>query len=120
MADRMLMISWGQSVRGREERALEVFNESVGLWGRMQQDGRIESFDVHMLMPNGGMLGYAELKGSADQIAAAREDDEFMRSLTDASMIVDDLRVTPGLCNEGVAEQLGRFQEAVARVPQTA
>ena len=52
MADRLLFIGWGPPVRGREERALEVFNESVGLYGRLQQDGRIDSFDVSLLRPN--------------------------------------------------------------------
>ncbi len=28
MADRVLFIGWGETVRGREERALEVFNET--------------------------------------------------------------------------------------------
>ena len=52
MADRVLFIGWGTPVRGREERALEVFNESLGLYGRMQQEGRIESFDVTLLGAN--------------------------------------------------------------------
>jgi hypothetical protein len=41
MADRMLFIGWGAPVRGLEERGLEVFNDAIGLLGRMQQDGRI-------------------------------------------------------------------------------
>ena len=53
MADRVLFISWRMVVRGREERALEVFNEALGLYGRMQQEGRIERFDVVLLEPNG-------------------------------------------------------------------
>jgi hypothetical protein len=37
MADRVLFISWGEAVRGREARGLEVFNEAMGMLGRMQQ-----------------------------------------------------------------------------------
>ncbi|HEX4717264.1 MAG TPA: hypothetical protein VH300_01945 [Thermoleophilaceae bacterium] len=118
MADRLLMISWGETVRGREERALEVFNESVGLAGRMQQDGRIESFDVVLLSPNGGITGYLEMHGSAQQIAAIQEDQEFQRNTVDASLIVEDLRHTVGFTNEGVAQQMALYQEAVAKVPQ--
>ena len=44
MADRALFIGFGIPVRGREERAVEVFNEFVGMFGRMQSDGRIESW----------------------------------------------------------------------------
>jgi len=121
MADRMLFIGWGASVRGREERGLEVFNESVGLYGRMQQEGRIEGFDVVLLNPHGGHLeGYIELHGSAPQLAAVREDEEFKRTLVAASLIVDDLRIVDGYANEGVAQEMTLYQEAVAQVPQSA
>ena len=73
MADRVLFIGWGAAVRGMEARGLEVFNEALGLLGRMQQDGRIEGFDVVLLEPNGGMNGYVTVKGTAEQITAMRE-----------------------------------------------
>jgi hypothetical protein len=118
MADRVLMISWGEPVRGREERALEVFNESVGLMGRMQQDGRIESFDIVLLNPNGDMGGYMLLHGSNEQIAALDVDEEFMRNTVDASLIVENLRHDVGYTNEGVARQMQLYQEAIGKVPQ--
>ena len=42
MADRALFVGFGEPVRGREERAIEVFTDFVGMFGRMQSDGRIE------------------------------------------------------------------------------
>jgi hypothetical protein len=118
MADRLLFISWGQTVRGREARALEVFNEAMGLLGRMQQDGRIESFDVALLAPNAGLDGYIAVHGSAAQIDALRQDEEFLRNTADAIMIVDNVRHIEGYTNEGVAHQMGIFQDAIAKVPQ--
>src|SRR4051812_14001956 len=106
MADRCLLITWGEVVRGREERAVEVFNESIGLYGRMQQDGRIESFDTVLLAPNGVMDGHVQLNGSAKQIAGVRESEDFQRLTIDAGLIVDDLRLIDGYCNEGVAQQM--------------
>ena len=116
MADRMIFISWGESVRGREERALEVFNEAVGVYGQMAQDGRIESFDVKLLTPNGDIGGYMELYGSAEQLSAVRESEEFRRVMVDASLITEHLRVVTGVCNEGVAQEMGMYQQAIARV----
>ena len=118
MADRLLFIGWGTPVRAREERALEVFNDSVGLYGRMQQDGRIESFDITLLSPNASLNGHAQLKGTAAQIAAFQEDQEFVRVIADASLIVGDLTVIRGYANEGVAAQMGIYAEAIAKVPQ--
>jgi hypothetical protein len=120
MADRVLFIGWGTPVRGREERGLEVFNEAVGLLGRMQQDGRIEGFDVCLLEPNDDLNGFVVARGSAEQIKALREDDDFRRNTTDSSLIVEDLRHIEGSTNEGVAREMAMYQEAIAKVPQRA
>jgi hypothetical protein len=120
MADRMLFVGWGAAIAGREERALEVFNDAIGFYGRCQQEGRIESFDVILLEPHGGGLqGYVELHGSADQLSALRESEDFQRLLADASLIVDELGVVAGFANEGVARQMTIFRDAIAQVPQT-
>jgi hypothetical protein len=120
MADRVLFIGWGTPVRGREERGLEVFNESIGLYGRMQQEGRIESFDVVLLEPAGELNGYIQLHGSSEQIAALRNDEEFQRNTIEASLIVDGLRQVEGVSNEEIARQMTLYRESLARVPQTA
>jgi len=120
MADRVLCITWGQVVRGREERGLEVFNEALGYYGRMQQEGRIEGFDVALLEPASGLNGYLAVRGSAEQIAAIQDDMTWRRLVADSTLVVDDFRVVPGTINEGVADQIAIFQEAVAKVPQSA
>ena len=119
MADRVLVISWGEPVAGREERGLEVFNEAIGMAGRFQQDGKIESFSVVILDPTGDLSGYLEIRGSAAQIAALDENEEFIRNTIDASLIVKNLRHVRGYCDEGVARQIALYQEAVGKVPQT-
>jgi hypothetical protein len=101
-----------------EERGLEVFNEAIGLFGRMQQDGRIESFDVAVFEPNGELNGYVAIHGSAAQIDAVRQDEEFVRNTADAALIVDGLRHIVGHTNEGVARQMEIYREAIAKVPQ--
>ncbi len=120
MADRMLFVGWGTPVRGREERGLEVFNESIGLYGRMQQDGRIERFNVVLLDPNTDLNGYVELHGSAEQLAAVRGSEDFRRMLADATLIVDDVRLVDGFVNDGISREMALYQQSVARVPQTA
>jgi hypothetical protein len=118
MADRVLFIGWNAPVRGREERSLEVFNDAVGICGRMQQDGRIEKFDVVFLGPNAQLGGYIQLHGTADQLAAVREDAEFQRNTIDAALCVDGLCHIHGFTNEGIARQMGMYQEALSQVPQ--
>ena len=119
MADRLLYIGWKEPARGREERALEVFNETVGLYGRFQQDGRIEKFDVCLLEPHGGGLeGYVALHGTEEQLASVRTDPEFMRNMTDATLAVDGIKILDGATGQGVADQVAIYQEAIQKVPQ--
>jgi hypothetical protein len=118
MADRVLFIGWGSPVRGLEERALEVFNDAMGLMGRMQQDGRIEGFNVVLLGPNTDLNGYIEISGTTEQISALRMDEEFQRNTVDATLAVDGIRHIEGYSNEGVAGQMSLYTEAISRVPQ--
>jgi hypothetical protein len=119
MADRIIMITWGANVAGREERGLEVFNEAVGLYGRKQQEGRIDGFDVALLGPNGGGIeGFMCIRGSAEQLAALKEEEDYQRVMIDASLIVKDLCICDGYANEGIAPQMAMYQEAIGRVAQ--
>jgi hypothetical protein len=120
MADRVLFISWKRPVSGREERGLEVFNEALGLYGRKQQEGKVEGFDVSLFVPNGVIDGCIAVRGTPDQLALLQEDEEYQRNMADASLIVEDLAVCVGYTNQGVARQMEIYQDAIAKVPQTA
>jgi hypothetical protein len=120
MADRVLFISWGENIVGREARGLALFNEVIGLYGQMQQAGRIESFDVVLLNPTAGLDGYIELRGSAEQLNAVGESDDFQKSITEASLVVHDLRVVEGYTGAGLAPQVERYQQAIDSVASVA
>jgi hypothetical protein len=115
MADAGLFIGWGEVARGREERALDVFNETIGYYGRLQEDGRIEGFEVSLLQPHGGDLaGFVLLRGSQDQMDAVQHDDEFERLMTRANFIVDKLGVVPAAVGEGIARQVSIYEAEVS------
>jgi hypothetical protein len=117
MADRALFIGFGAPVRGREERAVEVFNEFVGMFGRMQSDGRIESMEVSLLDPHGGDLGgFFMVGGSAEQCAALTNDEEFRRATIDANLIVDNFGVVPAVTGDAVAREMAMYVEAITKV----
>ena len=121
MADRVLFVGWGRPVRGREEKAIESFNDVVGLFGRMQNDGRIEKFDVVFLDPHGGDLGGCFLLHcTTDQLHAVRDDKDFQREITRADLLVDGMGVVDGYTGDGIAEQMELYTEALGQVPQHA
>ena len=117
MTDRALFVGFGVPVRGREERAVQVFGEFVEMFGRMQSDGRIDSMDVTLLDPHGGDLGgFFMVHGSEAQCAALTNDEEFRRACIDAGLIVDNFGVVPAATGEAVNRQMGMYSEAVAKV----
>ena len=117
MGDRALFVGFGAPVRGREERAVEVFGEFVGLCGRLQSEGRIEGMDVALLDPHGGDLnGFFMVHGDDAQCAALMDDEEFRRACIDAMLIVDNFGVVPGRTGEGVGREMAMYSEAVAKV----
>ena len=117
MADRALFVGFGAPVRGREERAIEVFNEFVGMLGRFQSEGRIEGMDVSLLDAHGGDLGgFFMVHGSEAQCAALPHDEEFRRAVIDASLIVDNFGVVPAVTGEGVGREMGMYSDAIKKV----
>ena len=113
MADAAMFIGWGQVVRGREKRAVQVFNESVEYWSGLQGE-KIEDFEVVLLTPHGGDLqGFVLLRGSEDQIRALRMDEEFQRRVTRADMIVESQGVVDAAIGDGIARAMGQYQSEI-------
>jgi hypothetical protein len=117
MADRALFIGWGEVVRGREREALANFQDTVGLYGKAQADGRIESFDVCLLDPHGGDLaGFMMVHGTTDQLNAFKASEDFRSNMAAGTLIVDGLGVVDAAVGEGVAQELATYTAAVEKI----
>jgi hypothetical protein len=117
MAEMGLFTGWGPPVRGREAKSLEVFNEAVAYWGRQQEQGRIESFEVVLLYPHGGDLaGFLLARGSRAELAAIQAEDEFQRLSTRAGMIVEGFGVVACALGDSLGQVIGLFQEATGEL----
>jgi hypothetical protein len=117
MADGALFIGFGEVVRGREARAVEVFNESAAYYAGLQEAGTIETWQVVLLGPHGGDLGgFFLLTGDRAKLAALTADDDFDRQTTRADLIVDGLGVVQGLVNEGLARGMEIYQEEIDKL----
>jgi hypothetical protein len=111
MAGDALFLGWGPVVRGRELKALEVFQETLTYYGTLQQDGRIDSFEPVLIAPHGGDLaGFILLRGSRTSLDEVRSSDEFQRLVARAASIVDDIGVIDAYTGEALAQQMSVFQ----------
>lgn len=116
MAEAGLYIGWGTVVRGREKAALDVFNESMAYYGRLQQEGKIENFDVAILNPTGGEAGgFILLRGSEQQIDALRRDEEFQEMLNRVLLIAEGLRITDAIVDGALTTQITRYEKVIAQ-----
>src|SRR6266700_7200246 len=106
MATGALVIGWGPAVRGRELKALQVFNESIQFYTRLQQQGTIESFEPVALEPHGGDLnGFLILRGDREKLNALRTSEEFLHLTNRAVQIVDNLGVITAFIGEELQRQ---------------
>lgn len=117
MADYGLFIGFGTPVRGREAKSLDGFNDAMQYYARLQQDGRIESFEAVILEPHGGDLGgFILLRGERQSLSQVRVDEEFERLTTRADLLVDDIGIIGASLGDGLARALSMYQEEVERI----
>lgn len=113
MADDALFVGWGEVVRGREQKAVAVFGESIEYYTQLQQDGKIESFEPYFLAPHGGDLdGFILLHGERAQLDEIKRSPEFERLQARVSLIVDRSGTIEAVTGDALARQMGQFQEA--------
>jgi hypothetical protein len=106
MATGALVIGWGPDVRGRELKALQVFNEAIQYYTRLQQQGTIESFEPVALEPHGGDLnGFVLVRGDREKLNALRSSEEFIHLTSRAVQIVDNF----GVITAYIGEELQRL-----------
>jgi hypothetical protein len=117
MADAGLFIGWGAPITGREAKGLDVLGEAIAYYGRIQQQGVIESFETVLLDPHGGDLqGFILLRGSEETLGRLRVDDEFVRLTARASLIVQSLGVIGAALGDGLEKSIGTYQQAVSEL----
>jgi hypothetical protein len=113
MAEMGVFMGWGAPVRGREAKGWEVFDEAMEYWGRLDQEGQIESFEVVFLYPHGGDLyGFVLLRGSGESLDAIRASDEFNRLVARAETVVERLGIVSAALGDSLGPQIQRYREA--------
>src|SRR5437764_15379292 len=101
MANGALVIGWGSVIPGREQKSLQVFNEAIQYYTRLQQQGTIESFEPVALEPHGGDLaGFLLIRGDREKLNALHTSDEFIRLYRRSALIVDNMGVITAFIGE--------------------
>jgi hypothetical protein len=114
MADQILFLGWNRSVTGREQQAMKMFEKSMEFFGKLQADGRIESFEPVLLSAHGGDLnGFTLLRGDADKLVKVRQDDTFINLIIEANYCLEDFGLITGFIGEGLTDLFARYSELI-------
>jgi hypothetical protein len=112
-----IFVGWGVAVRGREQKALQLFGEAVEFWTRQHQQGNIESFDTYALDPHGGDLGgFLVARGTPEQISRLRDSEELNRLNTRAAMVVENFGVVGASTGAELERLFGDFGSLIAEL----
>jgi hypothetical protein len=117
MADAGLFVGFGNPVRGREDQAVELFNETVGWYSRLQEEGEIESFEPVFLEPHGGDLGgFFLIRGDAEKLSKLRVSDEFTQFTIKAGLCVESIGVVGADMGERLQRQMAFYTEQIGAI----
>ena len=117
MADAGLFIGFGDPVRGRESQAIDIFNESIAYWSRLQEDGDIESFEPVFLEPHGGdPNGFILIRGDAEKLSALRVSEEFTQLTLRAALHVENIGVVAADMGERLQSQMAYYIEQIGAI----
>ncbi|WP_301168761.1 hypothetical protein [Brevibacillus nitrificans] len=94
MAKGSLMVGWGEIIAGREKAAQATLNNAMQYCIRLQQEGKIDRFEVVALEPHGSDLnGFVLISGDKETIAQLRADDEFVSVMVGVQLVHRNVRV---------------------------
>ena len=114
MAEAALCTVWGDPIPGREKQALNVYNEAMRYWAGLEQEGKIERFDVTVLAFSGGDLtGLLVVRGTAKQIDSVRRSKEYQQHVARGQLVASHLSVARAYVDEGLAKFMGWYQKVI-------
>jgi hypothetical protein len=117
MADAGLFVGYGNPSQGRETQAVELFNEVLAYYGRLQEEGEIESFEPVFLEPHGGDLsGFILLRGNAEKLASIRVSEEFTQYSIRAGLVVENFGVVGADMNARLQQQMAFYMEQIGAI----
>jgi hypothetical protein len=114
MADRILFLGWNRSVTGREQQAVKLFEKTMEFYGKLQAEGKIESFEPALLSAHGGDLnGFIILRYDVDKLAEVRQDETFISIIMEADYCLEGFGLILGFIGEGLTDVFARYSELI-------
>jgi hypothetical protein len=115
MANQALFLGWNRPVSGREEQAMKLWGRTIEYYGKLQADGRIESFEPVLLAAHGGDLnGFFLIRGEAEKLNDVRRDDAFLDFLIEADHCLEGFGLVTAWIGDGLNDVFARWAKLVS------
>ena len=112
MPNAALVFFWGPPIRGREQKAIQVFNEVQQYYTRLKEQGEIESFEAVSLDHFGNDLnGFLIVRGDHDKLNRVRASKEGMALGQRSELICENFKVANAFIGEGLKEQFASYMQ---------
>jgi hypothetical protein len=94
MSKGSLIVGWGEIIPGREKAAQRTLKSAMQYCVRLQQEGKIDRFEVVILEPHGSDLnGFVLITGDKGTIAQLRTENEFVSVMIGVQLVHRNVRV---------------------------
>ena len=115
MANHALFLGWNRATAGREQQAMTLWGKSVEYYGKLQAEGRIESWEPVLLSAHGGDLnGFFLIKGDADKLDEIRRGDTFVDLTVEANYCLDGFGLIRSWVGDGVTDVVTRWSKLIS------
>ena len=113
-ADNGLLLGWNRVARGKEDKVMALFGESLAFWGQLQQAGVIDSFEPVLLLPHGGDLnGFILVRGDADKLDQVMASDAYLAIDTKANYYLEGYGAIRAFFGEEITRRFGAYQKTI-------
>ena len=114
MATTAIITSWGANISGREQLGLAVFMGAIQFFTACKQKGEIEELRVYIADAGelGATAGHMVVEGSAAQLAALVERDDYRMVIVKAAHVVHGLRTSPFTTGDAEMKRIEMLQVA--------
>jgi hypothetical protein len=112
--DAAIISRWGNTARGREAKALEVFHDLTTFWGKKAADGLCQEPEAFFSLD--GSNGVFVVKGKLDALMEIWNSEENEVLIGKGQLIVEGLRSEFYVTGEDVAVSLQRYVEAISEL----
>ena len=117
MANAAIVTFWGSPIPGREQKALQFFNEATQFWTYKKDQGEIESIDSFVLDDfNAEISGLTIIVGDRDKLEKLSRSDEVISLGHRGELLLKNWRTARCFVGEGLQGRMANYAKQVAEL----